>query len=518
MAEVSVIDKAGGDPVAPVGSLHAILPRLREAGVHTVVYGVGSALQAASGFILIPLYTRHFDPATYGVFALLMLVGTFGAAAFSLGAASSLARSYFDYESEADRRRVTATSIYIVLCGGGLALGLGALFGGELAMLVIGDAKYAGQLLIVLGTSILAQVTGVLLVLARFRRRSLLVVGTNLVALVGTSSLIWYLLAERNLGLLAPILGMLVSQVAQLLWLGWALRHEMSVKGLRREVPIQLAYGIPAAMAGILYYALDSIDRVVLNHLAGTAAVGVYSLGYRVAFVINVLLVAPFAQIWTPMRLEYRLDPAAPRLFAVVLRYFVLLGLAASIVVGIFAGELIAVLSGGGAYRDAYRVVGLVMMGYVVYGALGIIDAGIIFQRRAMFHVYNFAAALIINVLLNFLLIPRFGIGGAAVATLVTYTLVAIVAGVVSQRLYRVPWELGRIVPCGMACLLALTGGLLLPVGGTASIAGKLAILAAIAPVLWFAGLTSEERERTGGLWHAALALVRARGGRRGVQ
>ncbi|NUP71838.1 MAG: oligosaccharide flippase family protein [Gemmatimonadaceae bacterium] len=494
-------------PEAP-DVLAAVLPRLREAGAHTLVYGIGSALQAASGFILIPLYTRHFDAATYGVFALLTLVSTFGATAFSFGAPSALARSYFDYTEPADRKGVVATSIYLVLAGGLLAMGITIAASEAISQRIIGSPAYGPHLRLILAMAILAQVGGVLLVLARFKRRSILVVGTNLVALVGTSVLIWYLLTSWQLGLMAPIIGMLVSQGVQVLWLGWALRDDIGVRGMRREVPVQLAYGLPAAAVGVLYYALDSVDRVLLNKLTDTSAVGVYSLGYRIAFVINVLLVQPFGQIWTPMRMEYRHDAHARRLFAVVLRYFLLAGLVGSLLIGTFSGELVALVAGGAQYREAYRVVGLVMLGYVAYGALGIVDAGIIFERKVHFHLVNFAVALALNVALNFLLIPRLGIVGAGLATLLTYAVVTIVAGALSVRLYRVPWELGRITMCVLLAVGALLAAAFLPIGTPVGVAIKVGLLAVVLPLLWFAGTEPAERAVAASVTRVAAAWL----------
>jgi O-antigen/teichoic acid export membrane protein len=495
-----VTEVSDSSPTA--SAFEALLPRLREAGTHTLVYGIGSALQAASGFILIPLYTRHFDPATYGVFALLTLVSTFAASGFSFGAASSLARSYYDYEADDDRRRVVATSMYLVLAGAVIVTAIGATFGASLSRRLIGDAVYAPELRWMLVMSMFAQMAGVLFVVARFRRRSRLVVATNIGALAGTSLLIWYLLQARHLGLMAPILGMLASQVAQVLWLSWALREYLGIVGMRREIRPQLAYGLPAALVGVLYYAMDSIDRFLLNRMTDTATVGVYSLGYRIAFIINLMLVQPFGQIWTPMRMEYRLDPHAPRLFAVMLRYYLLAGFCFTLAIGAFAPELVDAVSGRPGYAKAYEVIAVVMVGYLVYGTISIVDPGIIFQRRVSLHVVNFAAGLALNLVLNWLMIPALGIFGAGLATLITYTFVAVLAGVLSNRLYPMTWDLNRIGWCAAVTAAALWVASTVRATTMPFLAGKIGMVVLTIAGLGMIGLTGEERA-------AALRLTR---------
>lgn len=439
--------------------LEALIPRVKEAGAHTLIYGLGSALQAGLGFLLLPIYVQSFDPSTYGVFALLTMTGALGGVVLSLGAPSAVARSYPDYADEGDRRRVVGTSLNLVLIGAGVVV----LLGGPLAPLastaLFGTDAFTLHLWAVVGTALFGQLNNIYLVLLRFRRQSLMVVKINVGVVLGSLVLIWLLVVQLKMGLWGPILGLLGSQVVQFVVLAVLCRRDTSWLGLKREWPIQLRYGIPSAIVGLQYYLLDSVDRVFLSKMLDVDAVGVYSVGYRIGMAVQIVLVQPFAQIWTPMRLEYRSDANAPRLFSLILTYYTLAGLTVTVSIALFAPEILALIGSGTAYFQAWSVVGLVMLGHLAYGAIGVVDCGIIFNRRIDFHFWGFGLAMLLNGLLNLLLIPPFGIVGAAIATLVSYATLLVIAGAFSQRLYAVPWEYSRVMTAWAFALLALVLG-----------------------------------------------------------
>ncbi len=76
----------------------SLFAKIKEAASHTLIYGLGSVLQTALGFILIPLYTRYYSTDMYGTLALITICGSLAGSVFYLGASSALSRSYFDYE------------------------------------------------------------------------------------------------------------------------------------------------------------------------------------------------------------------------------------------------------------------------------------------------------------------------------------------------------------------------------------------------------------------------------------
>ena len=112
------------------------------------------------------------------------------------------------------------------------------------------------------------------------------------------------------------------------------------------------------------------------------------------------------------------------------------------------------------------------------------------------YHVYIFSAALLVNVVLNLLLIPKFGYMAAAWVTLVSYVVVAVAVFVVSSRLHPIRLEHRQLllVASGVAVLWA---GLKIDAGDEALTAAiKLLVLLSLAAFWYSTILNSRERHR----------------------
>jgi O-antigen/teichoic acid export membrane protein len=154
----------------------------------------------------------------------------------------------------------------------------------------------------------------------------------------------------------------------------------------------------------------------------------------------------------------------------------------------LFAQELLAVLAPG--YDRAYRGVLLVTLGGVALGIGSIVMAGISYTRRTTYFALLSVAAAAVNIALNLVLIPPFGMVGAAAATAVALGLLTAAYYVVSQRLYPTPYEVRLVVaivavgiPAGAVGLLQFDRvefELLVKLAAVASFLGALYLLGVI--------------------------------------
>lgn len=467
-----------------------LLDRLQEVGLHTVTYGLGSALQAGIGFVLLPLYIRYFDAATYGVFALLTMAGALGGAVFSMGAPSAIARSYYDYPEGPERASAVGTSIVLVVVGFLLSCLIGISVAPLTSELLFSSRDYVPQLIGVIITAFFAQINSIFFVLLRFLRKSNLVVGINTAGMAVTLLLIWLLL-KAGLGLWAPIIGLMGVQALQVVFLSHACRNKYAFKLSASEMLAQLRFGIPSAIVGLLYFLLDSVDRVFIGRLLSLESVGIYSVGYRIGMAIQIVLVQPFGQIWTPVRMEYKDQPGSRRLFSVALSYYLIAGVAFSIFLTAIAPEVFILMGASAEYSAAIPIVGVVLISHLAYGAVGVVDCGIIFERKVGFLVLGSLLALFINVVLNILLIPSLGIFGAAISTLITYATLTTVAGTFSQRYYYVEWEYGRLARLSLITA-AFFGVMATPWASSWQIRGTSLFLAGAS--IWVFVVTTVER------------------------
>jgi len=80
---------------------------------HSSIYGLGSIIGQAIGFLLLPLYTRYLTPADYGVMALIDVARWMVGLIISLGIINALSRFYYEYEEQQKRNLVISSAYWI---------------------------------------------------------------------------------------------------------------------------------------------------------------------------------------------------------------------------------------------------------------------------------------------------------------------------------------------------------------------------------------------------------------------
>jgi len=181
---------------------------------------------------------------------------------------------------------------------------------------------------------------------------------------------------------------------------------------------------------------LNYVDRYLIQFFLGAGALGMYTAGYNLATHITEAIIYPINYAMTPVYMSILVKKGEAEtkvFFTKMFRYFILVLLPVvfgSIAVG---RDLISILASK-KYLESYTVLSYVLIGQAVYACTIILNSGLFINKKT--HVLNniMIATCGINVLLNMALIPRFGIVGAAQATLLSYILYAIVVVFYSFR------------------------------------------------------------------------------------
>jgi O-antigen/teichoic acid export membrane protein len=273
------------------------------------------------------------------------------------------------------------------------------------------------------------------------------------------------------------------------------------VKSLRvgwagRELREQLVFGlslVPGAMAG---FVLELSNRFILRHYGNLHDVGLYSLGCRfgeiVSFVVSAIQLA-----WPQFVFSNRRLPRAQSLYSYATTYYVGAMLFLCLALSSLAPEVIGLMAAP-AFQQAAIVVPLISVAYLCEGLCYVGTIGIMLQKRPLVRSAAVAVAAAVTIGLNFLLIPRYGMMGAAWGMLLGFIIQAAIQIFVALRYYPIPYQwtrLGRLVGLSGALYAA---SLLVPTSSLpVAVASKGCLLAAFPALLWVSGFFEEaEKER----------------------
>ncbi len=450
-------------PPAPAASDHAgpALPELaqiRKLAGQTLTYGVGAALGKLLGLLLVPIYTRALSPAEYGAVALLAVLASLLQLAPG-GLNTAFLRYYYQYPAAArDRLLATNASVAILLCTLPASLAL-ALAAAVLARPLLGPAGQPLWLWLLAAGNMLEALLVVVTTLYRAQERPRAFVWLSVGRLAVAAALNIALVVGLHLGVTGVVggntaaAGLLLALVGvPVLW-----RHLGRRQIDWRLVGRLLRYGLPLLPAGAAWWSLNFSDRFFLEHFATMHEVGLYSLGYAFGFVVAVAALFPFQTAWSPFMFSLAERPEAGRVLARAGSHFIALTAFLVLALSALAGDLIRLVAPP-PYWPAYRVVAPVALAYGLLGVATLWGSGIMLTRRTEMNGLVYGAVGIVNLALNYLLIPHFRQMGAAWATLLSAALLPAPLCLLSNRLHHLPWEWGRLARvgvCGVACYAA---------------------------------------------------------------
>lgn len=431
----------------------ALGAKLREVGRHSIVYGFGSVAQSAVGLILLPVLTGALSREAFGAYSMILMAGTVCSAVFYFGMTSALPRSYFDHHDEGTRRAVFTTGFILLSMGALMQMLLGVLAGDAIALFLMRDTQYAEAVAWGLGSAAIAFVNQYFFVYLRMLRKSLASVLFSLVGLAGGVGLTLLLLHATPGSVAAPFQAIAWSQaVIAGAFVTLYGRKAFTPQLEPREIGLLLHFGLASVLASFGNMLLDWTDRIIIERHLGLGEVGIYSAAFRVGTLVNILMITPFVQIWSPMMLEYRNRTNIRELFTLVFSYFFVAGAVVIIGGALFAHELLGLVVRSGPDGRLVPVFVLALTGTLLYGTTNIVAAGLFYERKVLQVplVYYGAAAMKAGV--NLAVIPLFGIVAAAAANLLTCALVPAGIHALAKRYFAFEIEWPRIGIIALNC------------------------------------------------------------------
>jgi O-antigen/teichoic acid export membrane protein len=261
-------------------------------------------------------------------------------------------------------------------------------------------------------------------------------------------------------------------------------REQLGLQLDRRLLREMNRFGMPLVPSALFLWLTNFSDRFFLVKLADTTEVGLYSVGVRIASAM-VLLLTAFRNAWPAFAYSIEDEDEARRTYGYVLTYLVALTTWVAVALGLLSPWLVDWLAAP-SFAEASRVVAPLAFAAVAFGAYIVVAIGIGRTRRTQFNWVVTGAAALVNVALNLALIPRYGMMGAAIATVAAYVTMAVGMAWWSQRIYPVPYQWRRVLTAGLSGVALVAGGKLAGGGILAALAFALAYPFVLLPLRFY--------------------------------
>jgi O-antigen/teichoic acid export membrane protein len=424
----------------------------------SLIYGLGGLISRFLSVLLLPLYTSYLHGRDYGRVETLTALSAVLVVVLRLGISSAFFRYYFDSSDIAYRVRVVRTSFWFTM--GSATLGLAA---GWIAAQPIADALSLGHdqawLVRAAFVGLWAQMNYEQLTsLFRVEERPvlfMLATVANLLITVAATVVLVVHFHERALGV---VVGNWIGTLSVYLVLLGYRRYQLGLQFDRTLFREMNRFGLPLVPSQLALWALAFSDRFFIAKFKGQTEVGHYSVGVRIASAA-LLLLAAFRLAWPAFAYSIEDEDEAKRTYGFVLTYLLFVFSWLALTLGLLAPWLVRLLTGRPEFHEGSRVVPLTAFAVTALGGYIVVSIGIGRARKTQFNWVVTGVAAVIDIALNFALVPRFGMIGAAIAGAAAYSSMFVLMSVHAQRVYPVPYQWRRIaLAVGTAVALTAFG------------------------------------------------------------
>lgn len=429
--------------------------KIKTLGTDTAIYGISTVVGRFLTFLLTPFYTNVLVPAELGVVANVYAILAFLNIIYSYGMEAAFMRYTASLEIGSKKQNFSVpflslafTSFLFTILIWWQKDSLASM--GAIPAHYSTIVTYCGWILLLDTLAIVPFAS------LRMERKAKVFATLKLFNIVATVILNMVFLLHFRWGVEGIFLSTLLASAGTLVLLVPTVMENFTFTWDSRLYKALIHFSLPTVPSYIATIMIQVINRPILMSLTNEATVGIYQAGYRLG-IFMMLVVSMFDFAWRPFFLSNADEPNAKQIFARVLTYFFLLTMGVFLAVTFFINDIVTLPIYHGKslihpqYWSGLNIVPVVLLAYIFLGISNNLVAGIYIRKQTRkLPLVTFVGAAV-NIGANYLLIPSMGIMGAAIATLVSYAIMAAVLYFIVRKIYPVEYEWERIAKISIA-------------------------------------------------------------------
>jgi O-antigen/teichoic acid export membrane protein len=416
---------------------------MRRLARHSVIYGIGGLVSRILATLLLPLYTNYLPTDAYGRVEIVTAATAVLAILLQLGISSAFFRFYFETKVASERLTVVRTSFWFTMTMATLGLVLGLVFANQVGHWIgLGHDPW----LVRAGAVGLWAQTNYQQLTNLFRaeeRSSAFAIASVTNVLITVVAMVLFV-AVFHWGAVGLVVGNFTGTLLVYIALVLYRTEQLGLEFDRDLFRKMQHFGMPLVPSALALWAINFIDREFVVWYKGQAEVGVYSAAVKIASVITFVMVA-FRTAWPAFAYSIEDDREARRTYAFVLTYLLAFASWAALMLGGLAPWWARLLLTKHSYLRADKGVALLAFAGAIYAGYTVLAIGSGRARKTQLNWVVTGIGAAANVGLNFWLIPRWGMVGAAISTLAAYVVLFVGMTMYAQHVYPVPYQWRRI-------------------------------------------------------------------------
>jgi len=428
----------------------SLLNRLRRYGSHlssteyrqffrdVAVYAGGGMLIRSVSFLTVPIVARTMSQQEFAVLDVIAALQALGGVLIGLNLDTSLARYYYEYRNEADRKRLVASLISTVALLGAVAVVCVSLASSRLSVLLFQSNAYAAALAYS-SVGIPIGAVGIMgLSVIRFDKKPVEFALVSFAGAVIQFGLVIAVLEKYGADVSRVVLAQVAGQAVVLAMVTVRNRRIVALMFDRTVLRRSLGFSLPQYPSVFISWYLNSANRFFMISLGSLTVVSTFAVASKVNGVLLGFMAA-FANAWLPFATSIMHSEGAKRVYANIM-YVIVILLSALTVVSVLVVPAFLRLYAGPMYAGAAFPATVLIMATCIGSGFGwFLAIGLYLREKSVYFTIAQVGTFVANTTLNVLLIPLWGADGAALAVLAGSFVQVVLLAYFSNRVYPLP-------------------------------------------------------------------------------
>lgn len=423
-----------------------MLARLKTTIQQSFIYSLSNVAAKAVGVILLPLYLHNLSVSAFGVWDLFDTTIQIIAEIVILGQASAIIFLNNSDEYKAKKSSALYTlSIFVLLFGSLIVLCTEA-FLFYFPSFITGTIVKAEYIRLASYIILLRVMSNLFFAKVRAEEDAKFYTLISVFRVILIAAFTIFFVAEKQLGILGGLYGFLLAETIITAILTIKVIPQMKVNFSNELLSVAIKFGLPLVFSSLGFMLLNLSDRYIIKLLLGAEYVGIYGLGYRVAGVLNMFLIYPFTLSLMPISYKYFGQQDDKRLYSKLMTYSTFVFVWGFVFLSLFGPEIVLIFSPQGNYDSTFLLIPIILLSYVFSGMRITAQLGMLLTKNTKYIAWITIFAALLNIILNFIFIPLYGIIAAAVNTLISFVLFYFITQFASDKYYKIPYENSKII------------------------------------------------------------------------
>lgn len=421
---------------------------------NSLLYSIGTLLPQVAAFVLLPIYLNYLSPSDYGILNSVQVISSILAIVYTLSIDKAIYRLYFDYKTEKSKKDFLGTIFIAVTVSVGFVTLILFIFPEILGSIYKNITFYPYMSLSVIASSLstFAIVPRSVYFVQEKANKYILM---SLSEFFLRNTFIFFFLVYLSKGVEGYLYGQILGSAILVPIFLYITSKQINFTFVKSYIISSLKYSIPMLPAFVSVWVISVIDRLFIERYFNTADVGIYSLGYKIAMLVSVVSGA-FYKAYNP----YYFKMATTGVREMVLiqlkktnTIFVLLVIVTSSMIALFSKEVVYLFFDL-EYHETYKIIAIVSLAFAISSFGGIFNLAIYQEKKTIFLMYINIAAAFVNIGFNFLFISKYGVIGAAWATVITYFIVVLMSYYYAKKCFYASFNSKIITPSFVLLIL----------------------------------------------------------------